>query len=844
MELQLFWTGGRVAAMIGPVRADLPSGTVTFLFTDVVGSTKLLQELGADAYVGVLAEHRRVVRKACAEQSGVEVDVQGDAFFFAFPTAPGAIEAARVISEAVSGPMRVRIGVHTGTPVVTGDGYVGPDVHRAARIAAAGNGGQVLVSASTVALVGSRGLRDLGEHRFKDLSAPERVYQLGEGDFPPLRSLYRSDLPVPATAFVGRDRELAEVVQLLVRPDLRLLTLTGPGGTGKTRLALQAAAETAECFPDGVWWVPLAPVREPSLLLSAVAHVLEVKEERGDDLADTLSAALVGKRALLLLDNAEHLLPEAARQIAMLCSASGPLLLVTSRERLQVHSERLYPVPALAERDAVELFVARARALEPSFEADGAVRELCARLDYLPLALELAAARTVVFSAGQLLERLSQRLDLLKGARDADPRQQTLRATIAWSYALLDPEQQRLFRSLSVFASGCTYEAAETMCEADPDSLQSLIDKSLLRRRDSEFGPRYSMLETIREFAAERLDEKGEAFAIHLRHAEWYCDLAERLVGPGPARPSNESFGAFPDDYGNTRSALAWTRSAGEDELSLRLGAACWRYWMLHGPFHDAVSWLEQARPRIHAAPLPVRLQARKTAGFVAFFLLGDSKEADAFGQEALADAEELGDAQEIAWIEEFRAASTWEQGDFEAALMMQERNLSKARESGDRFREARSLHLLGEVLRDLGRFDEGEAALLTAGAIYRESGPDFLLSGNTHSLADLALDRGDLDLALQRYRESLDSDLLAGRQRDAAYCLAGLACVLAERGRDEAAAKVWGAVCAAEETLGFRMLDIERRRYETRLAHLEPTAAWEAGKTLTLKEAQLICDG
>ena len=256
--------------------SDLPSGTVTFLFTDVEGSTRLLHELGATAYAEALAEHRWLIRDACAAAGGVEVDTQGDAFFFAFPTAPGTLSAAAAFTETLaSGPIRVRVGVHTGTPLLAEEGYVGSDVHRAARIATAGHGGQVLVSASTASLVEIE-LRDLGEHRLKDLSAPERVYQLGDGEFPALKSLYRTNLPVPATPFLGREGELAEVVELLTGDGTRLLTLTGPGGTGKTRLALQAAAEASESFPDGVYWVPLAPLRDPELVLPSLARTLTV----------------------------------------------------------------------------------------------------------------------------------------------------------------------------------------------------------------------------------------------------------------------------------------------------------------------------------------------------------------------------------------------------------------------------------------------------------------------------------------------------------------------------------------------------------------------------------------
>jgi predicted ATPase/class 3 adenylate cyclase len=828
--------------MMALVQRDLPSGTVTFLFSDVEGSTRLLEQLGAERYSKALADHRRLIREACTRFGGIEVDTQGDAFFVGFPTAPGAVEAARTIGDGLaSGPVRVRMGLHTGTPLVTDEGYVGADVHRAARIAASGHGGQVLVSASTAGLLDLE-LKDLGEHRFKDLAAPERVFQLGDGAYPPLRSLRNAWLPVPATPFLGRERELKEVVEFLAREELRLLTLTGPGGTGKTRLALQAAAEASDRYPDGIWWVPLAPLRDPALLLSAVAQAVEVKEQPGRELNDTLAAALAEKRALLLLDNAEHLLPEAAAEIARLVGTGVSALLVTSRERLQLQAEQVYPVPTLEEREGIELFLVRARALEPAFAANGSVGRLCSRLDNLPLALELAAARTTVFSPQQLLERLSQRLDLLKGGRDSDPRQQTLRATIEWSYDLLAPEERRLFRCLSVFAGGCTYEAAEEVCGADPDTLQSLLDKSLLRRRDSTFGSRYWMLETIREYAAERLEDSGEASTLRLRHAEWCCALAERLIGlPGyahvPGGDSEDGLERVVHEDDNIRGALGWAWATDEDDVGLRLGAACLRYWMRLGHFRDGVTWLEVAAPRIPLASPRVQLQALKVAGLTAFFFLTDTEEADRYWARARVVAEQLGEADEIEWIESRRAGAAWERGDLELACERREAILSRARASGNRLREAEALHLFGEVLRDLRRFDEAERALLEADAIARELWPrEVFIAANTHSRADLALDQGDLAAAYGLYHQGIDE--LHGRAPGVLnVCLAGIASVLAERKRDEAAATIWGAVCAAE-TLGLRMLAVERRRYESHLARLEGTPAWTAGRRLTLEEA------
>ncbi|MCE3286807.1 MAG: hypothetical protein K0S64_413 [Gaiellaceae bacterium] len=368
----------------------------------------------------------------------------------------------------------------------------------------------MLVSSSMAQLVDLE-LADLGEHRLKDLSAPERVFQLGDREFPTLKSLYRTNLPVPATPFLGREQELAELLSLLSSEDTRLLTLTGPGGTGKTRLALQAVAEASDRYAEGVWWVPLAPLREPALVFETAAQVLGSKNGLAEHIAD--------KSMLCLFDNFEQVVEAGAELASLLASCPNLDFVVTSRERLRVRGEQTYPVPPLAEEDGEALFIARARAVDPAFTSSEAVAELCLRLDELPLALELAAARTALFSPEQLLERLSQRLDLLKGERDADPRQQTLRATIEWSHDLLSTREQVLFARLSVFAGGCSYEAAEQIAEADPDTLQSLLDKSLLRRRESPAGPRYWMLETIREFARHALDAATER-ELNERHAD------------------------------------------------------------------------------------------------------------------------------------------------------------------------------------------------------------------------------------------------------------------------------------------------------------------------------------
>jgi predicted ATPase/class 3 adenylate cyclase len=816
-------------------RADLPTGTVTFLFTDVEGSTQVLHELGAEAYASALAEHRRVVRDACTRHGGVEVDTQGDAFFLAFATAPGAVAAADEITGVLAtGPIHLRMGLHTGTPLVTEEGYVGPDVHRAARIAAAGHGGQVLVSASTAALVDGGVLRDLGEHRFKDLAAAERVFQLGEAGFPPLRSLYRTNLPVPATAFLGREQELAEVVELLTRDDVRLLTLTGAGGTGKTRLAVQAAAETAERFPDGLWWVPLASLRDPMHMLPAVAKALDVSEDADRAVLEALLARLDGASALLLLDNLEQLLPVAAHDVAQLVGASPTVaVLVTSRESLRLAAEHEFRVGSLAGTEAVSFFTQRAAAHGVVVEPSDGVRELCRRLDDLPLALELAAGRLKLFTPEQLVERLGQRLDLLEGGRDADPRQQTLRATIQWSYELLDEGEQLLFRRLSVFARGCAYELAERVCDADANGLRLLIERNLLRRRDEDSGPRYWMLETIRQFARECLDRSGESDVILERHARVYLQLAEasrRMLRDAHQVEWLRRLSAEEDDL---RAALDWSITSRHAELALRLVYALEVFWIRAVRRTEATRWLERALAVERSVPPPLRARALATGAIfapspeVAWQRINESipvlrssrdDEGLAFALRALAWLHrERGELQSArAALEEAvelfallghtvttrlldLGAIAIEEGDPERGKYWLERGLAAAAEEGDLLGASAAHEALGELALDRQDLAEAERQFVRSIELGRQlqSGtPDFSAVESIVGLAAVAVRRGKARLAgllwetASRLGEAGDEavwKIIAGRLSVAVHLLTAEDVVAYEDGRRDA---------------------------------------------------------
>jgi predicted ATPase/class 3 adenylate cyclase len=818
------------------MRRDLPAGTVTFLFTDVEGSTRLLHELGAEDYAQALGEHRRILREAFAAHGGVEVDTQGDAFFVAFPTAPGALQAAAAASAGLApGPVLVRIGIHTGTPFVGEEGYVGVDVHRAARIAAAGHGGQVLVSASTASLVEDDGLRDLGEHRLKDLSAPERIYQLGDGDFPPLKSLYRTNLPVPATPFLGREHELTEVLGLL--GENRLLTLTGPGGTGKTRLALQAAAEAAERHPDGIFWVPLAPVRDPGVVLEAASNAVGAKNGFAEHVAD--------KSLLLLLDNFEHVV-EAAEGLAEVLAACPNLqLLVTSRELLRLPGEQAYPVPTLDPDDGTELFLARARAARPDFSASQAVPELCARLENLPLALELAAARVRILSPEQLLDRLSRRLDVLKAGRGVDPRQQTLRATIEWSYELLDEDEQRLFARLAVFQGGCTLEAVEEVCEADLDNLQSLVDKSLLRVRDDE---RFWMLETIREYALERLEASGEGEELRRRHAQHFVAIAEaaepHLLGVDPLAWLEQ----LERDHDNLREALDWLEDAGKTQSALRLAGAIWEFWCLRSHFAEGWRRLEHLL-ELDEEPTLARAKA----------LTGSTHLSAGTGPEALATAthraeqalvlyRELGDAWGSAYAE-FQYAERFIVGDareFAAALPLFAESIERFREVGDEHRALQAIRLLAWCYRETGDIERSNALYeeMLSGA--RAAGDGQMESVALSLLAGAAREEGRLRDSLALLEQAYRFDREFGDPLEIATDLLRFALTLGDSGRADAAVQLLASSDAFREAVDVLYPAWVIRLYrdpalERVHAELGPeafTEAWEQGRVLSPDEA------
>ena len=769
--------------------AELPAGTVTFLFTDVEGSTRLLHELG-DEYASVLAEHRRVLRDAFTRNNGVEVDTQGDAFFVAFATAADALAAAAAGHEALAGgPIRVRMGVHTGEPIVTGEGYVGVDVHRAARIAAAGHGGQTLVSQTTRELVAAGALSDLGEHRLKDLTAPERIYQLGDAEFPPLKTLYRTNLPVVTTPLIGRESELDEAGALIRA--CRVLTLTGPGGSGKTRLAVHLAGNVAEEFPDGVFFVPLQAIRDPKIVERAISAAV------GAD--DGLTHFVGSKRLLVLLDNFEQVIEAATAVASLVTGTPNAKVLVTSREPLRIDGEQCFAVEPLPIEDAEVLFDERARAVARDFQATPEVATICERLDRLPLAIELAAARVTLLDAKALLERLEQRLPLLaSGARDAPARQQTLRATIEWSYELLDPEEERVFRALAAFRGAFSVEAAEAIAGTDLDALHSLVAKNLLRRR-WETG-RLLMLDTIREYATECLDASAEANDVRRRHAEFFLGVA---ISANLSAGKLVEGGQHPDiafwDQDNFRGALAWAIHHGEVELGLELATALEQFWVSNDP-REGVRWFEQLLGHAGASSVSTEVRAHALRAWASSIHIGgDAVGARSVLEESLALFEALGDDHGRAVLLHRLGISAMVCGDLARAqaLVEESQELHSLAEVGvaRTWGLAQTTGTLGAIARELGDDARAEPLFEESATLADRAGVPWWSQGALAELAALALRCRRTDEAEAHARGSL---AVASGLRDRSACIFGvglLAAVAALRNDPVRAGRLWGAI-------------------------------------------------
>jgi predicted ATPase/class 3 adenylate cyclase len=825
------------------MRSNLPTGTVTFLFTDVEGSTRLLHELGPARFADALAEHRRVLRERFAAHDGVEVDTQGDAFFVAFSTADGAAAAAReAVAALANGPIRVRAGLHTGVPTLAGEGYVGLEVHRGARIAALAHGGQVVVSPATAALLDAESLRDLGQHRLKDFAGPTRLYQLDGHDFPPLRTPGSVELPSPPTRFLGREQELFEGVSLVYERDPRVLTVVGPGGTGKTRFAIELARLLADEADGGTIFVPLAPLRDPGLVLATIADRLGA--------ASPDPAAIAGRvgerRTHVVCDNLEHLLPHAARPISEVVAAAPALRLVaTSREALRIHGEAELDLPPLLEDEAVALFCERAQAVRPGLAPTPTVVELCDRLDRLPLALELAAARTKLLTPELLLERLRDRLDLLKGARDADERHATLRATIAWSYDLLDGNEQRLLARLSVFRGGGTLETAEAVCDADLDTVASLLDKSLVRRRTGGFGEeRYWMLETIREFAGERLEDSGEAEEVRRRHAERMLLIARSAhlrsedVGEG-----GQQIDRVLAELDDVRGAVEWALEA-DIELAAELFTRLEMLLVTTAP-PERSRWADALLATDASLPRELWARVLRTGGAV-LIMSGEPERGEEHCDQAVALFRELGDDYNAVELQARRVVYTAIQKDpDEVRRLVAEVRLLDA--------SVRHPHVEPQMLSALADVARRENDLGEARALYRQAIDAAVATGFLNwelwtlwDLFELELAGGTTEAAGAVGRRAL---LLAHQCRDLKLTLrilTGLAVLAARQSDLGTAGRLWGLVL---KELPRAALARPEFVYEVAapIADLSDDgflAAAEAGRSSTVEDAVALALG
>jgi predicted ATPase/class 3 adenylate cyclase len=749
---------------------NLPTGTVTLLFTDIEGSTRLLQQLGKD-YANVLEQCRHLLRTAFQHWRGHEVDTQGDAFFVVFARASDGVSAAVDAQSALARhpwpqgtTVRVRMGLHTGEPSLVSEGYLGLDVHHAARIMSAGHGGQVLLSQTTHDLVEHDlpdrvRLQDLGEHRLKDLQRPSHLYQLVIADlpahFPPLKTLDSRphNLPVQPTSLIGREKEVATVKQLLGREDVRLLTLTGPGGIGKTRLGLQVAAELSEHFVDGVFFVNLAPISNPAFVIPTIAQTLGLKEPGDQPLHGLLKAFLRGRQLLLLLDNFEQVV-RAALPVAELLAACPKLkIVVTSRMALHLQAEHEFAVPPLAlpdpkhlpdvvtlsQYEAVALFILRTQAVKPEFQVSNAnaraIAQICARLDGLPLAIELAAARSKLLPPQALLARLGKRLAVLTtGARDAPARQQTLHNTIAWSYDLLAPDEQRLFRRLAVFAGGCTLEAAEAVCNAQGDleidvldAVARLIDNSLLQQEEQVDGePRVLMLETIREYGLDRLTASGETEAMQWQHATFFLHLAEESFPKMNSAEQPTWLKQLEADHDNLRAVMQWLleQEGAEQrrEMALRLGVALQGFWFNRAYYSEGQLFMERVLGAQEGVVSPTLAKALYVAADLATEK-GDLEQAEVLSKKSLALYRELGDRVGIAHcISDLGTVARW-RCQYATARSQLEEAAVLFREVGDSWKRGQCFTELARLYTTYGEYERAGALLDESLETYRTLG-------------------------------------------------------------------------------------------------------------------------
>jgi predicted ATPase/class 3 adenylate cyclase len=926
----MLYSGVQAKEEAQELMSDLPTGTVTFLFTDIEGSTKLWEKSPRSMQIA-LTRHDAILWEAIEGHGGFVFKTVGDAFCAVFPTALGALKSALaaqrgLFSEAWGdeiGALRARMALHTGTTHERDGDYFGPPVNRVARLLSAGHGGQILLSSSTQELVRDHlppetHLRDLGERRLKDLSRPERIFQLTAPDlpseFPPLKTLetHTNNLPLQATPLIGREREVEAVCGLLRSPETRLLTLLGTGGTGKTRVGLQVAAELVDDFEDGVFFVPIAAITDPTLVAPTIARALGLSEGGARPAEELLEGYLRDRRTLLLLDNLEQVLEAAPIVDRLLSTAAGLKILATSRTPLGLYGEYEFPIPPLSlpdpeslpplenltEYEAVRLFVERARAVRPDFslaeDNAPAVVEICERLDGLPLAIELAAARIKLLTPQVLLDRLGNRLKILTGgARNLPERQRTLRNAIEWSYELLDEGEKMLFGRLGVFSSGATLEAMEAVCDTEGDlptdvfeGASSLLDKSLLRQEEGAGGePRFVMLETIHEFANAKLEGSGEAEAVRRVHAEYFLALAEEAEPMLWGAEDAAWLERLEQEHDNMRAALHWAIEHEEGELALRVGGALRWFWYMEGYYSEGRRWLEVALGKEGPASAEARIKALAGVGFLAVDqgdldraeaaadeglelstqagssslgtadfknilgelarLRGEHQRAARLVQDSLALHQEAGDKLGIAWSLGNLANVAGDRGDHERAKQLYEEGLALSRRLG-------SAELLGAYLISLGSESllEGEperaiALNEEAAELFRKRGRRGGLQHILDNLGRATLLRGDYERAETLHKESLRVSQDLGDKLIASDSLEGLACTAGAQGEAERSAILFGAAEGLREAEGYQQAPRDRSLREPYLAAAHAqigeatwSAAWEKGRSMEFEDA------
>jgi predicted ATPase/class 3 adenylate cyclase/DNA-binding CsgD family transcriptional regulator len=866
----------------------LAPGTVTLVFADAVNPPRTSQRpasLSRDASI----EYRRLVRAAFEKGGGEEIEAGGNAFLATFQAANDAVIAAVAVQRAIiarfklrRAALRVRIGIHT-VDLAQGNGpRTRVDPTPAARICSAAHGGQILVSERTRALVEEAlppgvSLRDLGAHRLKDLQRAERLFQVVRSDlpsnFPPPKSLETlpNNLPVQLTSFVGREGDIADIRRLLT--STRLLTLTGAGGCGKTRLALQVAAELVEYYPDGVWLVELASLSEAPLVPQTVATILGVPEQPDRPLSETLAEYLRSKSLLLVLDNCEHLLSACARLADVLlrkCPTLG--ILATSQEPLGIAGELICPVPPLSlpdlshppalenllEYESVRLFVDRAAFGQPGFAITrsnaSTVVQICHRLDGMPLAIELAAARVKALTVEQIAARLRDRFRLLTGGgRTALPRHQTLRAVMDWSYDLLLDHERVLLRHLSVFAGGWTLEAAETICARNEleasgilELLMRLIDRSLVAVDTHGHEARYRLLETVRQYCRDRLLEIGEADEIRRRHRDWCLGLVER-ADPELRGPEQEVWlKRLEAEHDNLRAALEWSNTDSRaPAMTLRLAGALYWFWFIHGYWNEGRGWLEGVLSRSGDARERALPKVLLGAAHLAR-QQGDYERATELSERGLALCRDLEDTERIPWFLINFGLVTWYQGDAARATSLFEESLALSRDLGDRWLMSMSLAQLGGLVATAKSDHVRAAALLTESlALSTEVGDKYRIAFALRGLGTVALRRGHLEDAAAHYRNSLVLSREVNEGWLTQECLVGLAGVACGLGYCRRAAQLFAAAEALRETLGLHRLAADERDREQRVAAARAAlgdeafpAAWTEGRAMALERA------